>query len=251
MTLPMPADAAVRLAGGLAALLLLAPWRVVPPTFFRTHCQVMLGLFVLAALAIATVDQPSWVAGLAIAGSTFAFVGSIGWGLGLFRVGFPATFIVAGCSIVLLCATGASGDLRIDLLNAASRLTSSFLIGSGLTAMLLGHHYLTAPAMSIVPLERFVRCIAWGLGIRVVLATIASVVVFERGTGTVEPLFVAIRWGMGFVAPAIGTYLTWRTVAIRSTQSATGILYIVVTLILFGELTSLILARSDTQGIAI
>ena len=31
-------------------LLAIAPWRVVPPAFFRTHCQVILGLLVLAAL---------------------------------------------------------------------------------------------------------------------------------------------------------------------------------------------------------
>ena len=48
---------------------------------------------------------------------------------------------------------------------------------------------------------------------------------------------------MGFAAPALATWMAWKTVAIRSTQSATGILYIDMTFVLFGELTSLILAR--------
>ena len=44
---------------------------------------------------------------------------------------------------------------------------------------------------------------------------------------------------MGFVATAIATYLTWKTAQIRSTQSATGILYITMIFVLFGELTSI------------
>ena len=39
-------------------------------------------------------------------------------------------------------------------------------------------------------------------------------------------MFLAARWGMGFVGSAIATYMTWKTAQIRSTQSATGILYI-------------------------
>ncbi len=36
--------------------------------------------------------------------------------------------------------------------------------------------------------------------------------------------------------------MTWKTAQIRSTQSATGILYIAMIFVLFGELTSMILA---------
>ncbi len=49
--------------------------------------------------------------------------------------------------------------------------------------------------------------------------------------------------GVGFVGPLVATVLAWKTVQIRSTQSATGILYIAMTLVLFGELTGLILSR--------
>jgi hypothetical protein len=114
--------------------------------------------------------------------------------------------------------------------------------------MLLGHHYLTAPTMSIKPLERFVRCMAWGLGARVALAALGWWLWHQgmdgsHGPGRGSSFFLAIRWGMGFAGPALATFLTWKTVAIRSTQSATGILYIAMTLVLFGELTALILAR--------
>ena len=58
-----------------------------------------------------------------------------------------------------------------------------------------------------------------------------------------SPLFLAMRWGMGVVGPGLATYMTRETVKIRSTQSATGILYIAITLVLFGELAGMILGR--------
>ena len=56
-------------------------------------------------------------------------------------------------------------------------------------------------------------------------------------------MFLLMRWGMGFAGPFLATILAWKTVQIRSTQSATGILYAAMALVLFGELTSLIGAR--------
>ena len=50
------------------------------------------------------------------------------------------------------------------------------------------------------------------------------------------------RWGMGFLATGIATYMTWKTAQIRSTQSATGILYIAMIFVCFGELSSLVLS---------
>ena len=55
-------------------------------------------------------------------------------------------------------------------------------------------------------------------------------------------MFLAARWGMGFAGAAIATFMTWKTAQIRSTQSATGILYIAMIFVLFGELTAMILA---------
>jgi hypothetical protein len=245
----MLADFAIRLACGLALLLLIAPWRIVPPTFFRTHSQVILGLLVLAALDLSQDGAPGPVAAWVIAAAALAFVASLVWGLGLPRVAVPITallVLIAG-GVLVVVSRGGGGVLWA--LNAAGRLDSSFLMGATLTAMLLGHHYLTAPAMSIEPLKRFVRCMAWGLGTRVLLAALGwwvwhQGIAGSHGGGGVSPLFLAIRWGMGFAGPLLATVLTWKTVEIRSTQSATGILYIAMTLVLFGELSAMILTRS-------
>ena len=242
ISLPMPADFAIRLAGGLAALLIITPWRVVPPAFFRTHCQIILGLTVLATLDIARGGVPSWMFPTTCVLAVLAFVATIGWGLGLLRVGIPAAWGIALTSAALLLGSPAEQTLALQILNGASRLASSFLLGSTLTAMLLGHYYLTSPAMSIAPLVKFTRCMATALGVRLILGLIALGFVATHATPGVSGLFLAIRWGMGFAGPGLATLLAWKTVEIRSTQSATGILYIAMTLVLFGELTSLILA---------
>ena len=248
MPFPMLADFAIRLACGLALLLLIAPWRIVPPAFFRTHSQVILGLLVLAALDLSQDGVRGPVPACVIAAAVLAFGASLVWGLGLPRVAVPITVLLVLDSGGVLVGVSRGGGGALWALNATGRLASSFLMGATLTAMLLGHHYLTAPAMSIEPLKRFVRCMAWGLGARVLLAALGwwlwhQGVAGSQGGGGVAPLFLLIRWGMGFAGPLLATVLTWKTVEIRSTQSATGILYIAMTLVLFGELSALILAR--------
>ena len=101
--------------------------------------------------------------------------------------------------------------------------------------------------MSIEPLKRFVRAMAWALGARAVLAGMGlgiwTTMAASSTAATASPLFLAVRWGMGVLGPALATVLTWKTVEIRSTQSATGILYIALALVLFGELTAMVLSR--------
>ena len=163
-------------------------------------------------------------------------------------VALPLTAALGLAGGGVLIAGSRVAGWEVWVVNASGRLASAFLLGSTLTAMLLGHHYLTAPAMSIDPLRRFVRCMAWSLGARAALAAL-GLWFWREGWGVSSAstpstaLFLAIRWGMGVAGPALATYLAWRTVAIRSTQSATGILYIAMTLVLFGELSALILTR--------
>jgi hypothetical protein len=241
--IPLLADFAIRLACGLALLLLATPWRIVPPSFFRTHSQIILGLLVLAALDMSRtgVTSPALVV---IVAAVLGYFATIAWGLGLPRLALPMTGSIALAAGGLLVAVSRGPGAEAWALTAAGRLASAFLMGSTFTAMLLGHHYLTAPAMSIAPLRRFVKCMAWGLGIRSLVAGL-SLWFWLYGapasnlSAGVSPLFLTIRWGMGFAGLALAVVMTWKTVAIRSTQSATGILYIAVIFVLIGELTSL------------
>lgn len=248
---PMLADFAVRLSFGLAVLLLMASWRSVPLPFFRTQCQVILGLLVLAALDASRSHGLGPAVWVSIAGAALAYLATIGWGLGLPRVAVLVTWSIALTTTVWLTLASRSVSPVVWAFNAASRTASGFLMGATLAAMLLGHHYLTAPAMSIEPLKRFVRCMGWGLVVRALIAII-GIYLAHTGIPAMQPsvidgnstLFFLMRWCMGFAGPTLAAILAWRTVQIRSTQSATGILYAAMALVLFGELTSLIGARA-------
>ena len=50
-----------------------------------------------------------------------------------------------------------------------------------------------------------------------------------------------MRWGLGFAARLCWASMAWQTARIRSTQSATGILYVVVIFCFLGELTGQLL----------
>jgi hypothetical protein len=54
-------------------------------------------------------------------------------------------------------------------------------------------------------------------------------------------LWLPVRWALGFLGPLALNGLAWQTARIRSTQSATGILYVVVIFCFLGELTSQLL----------
>jgi hypothetical protein len=96
-------------------------------------------------------------------------------------------------------------------------------------------------------LKRFVGCIGWSLGARGMLSLL-GLALAQTGKASLQSsplvssgsIYLFMRWGMGFAGPVLATVLAWKTVQIRSTQSATGILYIAFALVLFGELASLI-----------
>lgn len=250
MPIPMLAEFALRMAAGLAAVLLITPSRKVPPAFFRTHCQIILGLLVLAALNLAGSEPDRMDMSLAVAAAACAFLGSILWGLGLHRLAVPLTAVLVVFVARLLIGEPWNGDWAQNALNAASRLSSAALLGSTLSAMLLGHHYLTAPAMSIDPLRRFVLFMWGSLLIRAILAALATgfwlnATHGSHGIDSMALLFLGMRWLVGIVGVGVAAFLGWRTVQIRSTQSATGILYIGMTLVLFGELSAMALSRSS------
>jgi hypothetical protein len=56
-------------------------------------------------------------------------------------------------------------------------------------------------------------------------------------------LWLPVRWLVGIVAPLVFGGMALSAARIRSTQSATGILYVAVVCAFLGELLSLLLAR--------
>ena len=54
--------------------------------------------------------------------------------------------------------------------------------------------------------------------------------------------FIALRWLSGLVGTLILAVMTWETLKIPNTQSATGILYVAVICVFLGELTAQLLS---------
>jgi hypothetical protein len=57
-------------------------------------------------------------------------------------------------------------------------------------------------------------------------------------------LLISIRVGIGLLIPSVFALMAWSCVKLRSTQSATGILFFTSILVIIGELTAQHLATS-------
>jgi hypothetical protein len=112
----------------------------------------------------------------------------------------------------------------------------------------MGHSYLTAPSMSMTPLLRLLAGSAAAIVLRAIVAGAAlwfwtaGRSLFNLNDETV--LLLPVRWGLGLVGLMGLLGLAWSCARIRSTQSATGILYVAVIFAFLGELTSLLLGRT-------
>ena len=247
-TVPLLADFAVRLVFGLIVALTLTSWRAVPPRFFRIQAQIALGILVLAALSQATSVGASFGLWLLIAGTGATYLATVSWGLGLPSVATVLDMLVLIATGGWIVVASRDPDPAAWGWMAASRADSGLLLGATLHSMLLGHYYLSAPAMSISPLTRSLDLIVAALVARCLLAGIGAFVLHHgvaapaKAGQAGELVILVMRWGMGVIGAGVSVFLARRTAAIRSTQSATGILYITTIFVLFGELASLPMA---------
>jgi hypothetical protein len=128
-----------------------------------------------------------------------------------------------------------------QILTGASFLTSAALLGGACTAMILGHWYLVLPSMDVAHLQRIVRFHLVSLVVRVILVgvvvwlAIDAERAFSRYIVSVAGVFFWQRVLFGLAAPGLLGWLTWETAKIRSTQSATGILYVDFFTVIVGE----------------
>ena len=240
-------DFCLRLAVGLlGCLLLLSPIQSARPksgtralvsaNFFRTMFLVALGLCVGAGLWLWP-EIPRPLFACLVTASILTLAGSVTWSLE--RSPGGVSLIVASLiSLVAACY------LR-DETSLLGGLSAAALLGGATGSMLLGHNYLISPTMSMTPLFRLLAA----LGIALVLRAGVDGFALLRWTSEHSmsnlkgdlALWLPVRWAVGIVAPAVLTWMAWQTARIRSTQSATGILYVVVIFCFLGELTGQLL----------
>lgn len=153
----------------------------------------------------------------------------------------------AGFGLVALVAQAAAVTSNMPTaLTIASFLTSAALLGGACTAMSLGHWFLVIPSMEVSHLRSIVKFHIWTTLFRI---AVVGVVVylevanwepamgpsFERYMFSLDGIFFWQRVLFGLCGPVVLAYLAWETVKIRSTQSATGILYIDLLTVIVGE----------------
>lgn len=234
----------LRLAWGLVAALVILPAAVVPPRFYRVQFLTALGLLAVAAYFLhEAANAQLWVAfGIAM---VVCLAGSVVWHLREAPLGKSVVILA------LLASTGVLA-LAVPMLQAqpgfelyADFFSSGLLLGAATTAMLMGHSYLIAPAMSMTPLLRLLALLVVALLVRAGLAGFGLWQwTAQAPSANLEAelvLWLVVRWLVGFIGPLVLGWLAWETARIRSTQSATGILYVVVILCFLGELTSQLL----------
>jgi hypothetical protein len=243
----MVATFCLRLACGLIAVLLVLPLSQVPPRFVRVQFLTALGLLAVAGFFLYDL-APMHLLLLLGAGMFCCFIGSLLWHLDAAPGGRVIIWLTTPILIACLLEGGRmpAGDERWQ---SADNLASAALLGSATTAMLMGHSYLIAPAMSLAPLYRLLGALAGSLALRVVLACFGLWLWTARqGGGNLETemlLWLPVRWALGLLGPMFLGWMAWETARLRSTQSATGILYVVVIVCFLGELTSqLLLAKT-------
>lgn len=136
------------------------------------------------------------------------------------------------------------GGLLHTALTAASLLAGAALLGSVLLSMTLGHFYLVIPRLSIDPLRRLTNGYLGAIIARLAIALAATALAWDVNVAPLRSLLldqatlVAPRVLFGLAGPLLLCFLARGTVAIKSTQSATGILYGATVLVVFGELAA-------------
>jgi hypothetical protein len=216
--------------------------------YFRNHLYVLLGLNVMATLAAFT-DRESLTVWPVLTAAMVSYVGAVAWLYEKPRLGIPALLVVAGLDLVA-CWLNQPPASNLTwpgaVLHVVDPIASGLLLGATMAAMFLGHWYLNTPTMELAPLLRLLRLMAGALAVRIA-ASAAGLI----GLATHDQLAVlnlpllALRWLAGLVAMAAVIWMTWQTLKIPNTQSATGILYVGVILTFLGELVALLLSRGS------
>jgi protein NrfD len=112
--------------------------------------------------------------------------------------------------------------------------------------MILGHWYLVIPSLQVTHLQRMVKIHMASMVVRIAVvgaAVIVAIATWQPGLGpsfqhyifSIGGVFFWQRVLFGLVGPSLLSYMTWETAKIRSTQSATGILYVDFFTVVVGE----------------
>jgi hypothetical protein len=218
-----------RFNAGLAVVLLGVAFALRPPEASATEAGR------LAVLALAVLEA-----------AMLLYWGTIGRALASVRPAIVGIAVAAGLVALVAQGIGQAQGASGQTMAVASFLSSAALLGGTCTAMILGHWYLVIPSLQVSHLQSIVKVHIVSMVVRVVVVAAAvflAIVSWQPGMGpsfkgyilSVSGIFFWQRVLFGLVGPGLLSYLTWETAKIRSTQSATGILYVDFFTVVVGE----------------
>jgi hypothetical protein len=125
-------------------------------------------------------------------------------------------------------------------------VTSAVILGIITFAMILGHYYLVVPRLSEKPLKVAVQILWAVLSVKIVWSGVEiskNWAFFQEftqlgGGYAFNWMMLTMRVVWGYVVILVMSIFTWKLVVIRSTQSATGVLYAMTVFVFVGELVS-------------
>ena len=225
---------------GFLTHLVLLNQKIVGRGYFIYH-----GLGAVGASALAFYLYPT-PAALVVPFGVIALVACLLAGI---RVAVSRTLLIVSVAIGTAILWNALSLPTLDspYLPMLTTLLSCALLGHTVGALCLGHWYLNQPGLPIEPLRQATQVLLVVLMFRVVFGLYwgADVLVSNTGlrwlTSSTAGIFWMMRMAWGLVAPAVLSYFLWQTVRLASTQSATGLLYVMVVMVLIGEIVSVYL----------
>jgi len=187
---------------------------IVPAPGLDGPRQIALGLFVILCFWVGLMTlrggAARWSGALAIGSGVAAmFIGAVGWAGGTLE-GLP---------------------LFVQLISLSA------VSGGSLAAVILAHWYLVTPRISEQPLVLTTRLLTVALSLQLLLFLVWLAVGYPSGapfaalTGP-QALFVWLRLFVGILFPLLLCWMAWKTALTRSMESATGLLYIELALVL-------------------
>ena len=218
-----------RFNAGLAAILLAVAFALRPPETSATE----IGRLAVIALVVAEA-------------AILVYWATVGRVLASVRPVIAGTAVLGGLVGLVAQGIDQAPGLPAQAMTVASFLSSAALLGGACTAMILGHWYLVIPSLQVKHLQSIVKVHIASMVVRVVVVAAAvflAIVSWQPGLGpsfrhyifSVSGIFFWQRVLFGLFGPALLSYLTWETAKIRSTQSATGILYVDFFTVVVGE----------------
>jgi hypothetical protein len=221
--------------------------------FFRFNAGLAASL-IAAAFVFRSEEATTPAGALAFAtlivaeGALVGYWATIGRALARVRPAILGLACAAGVVTLVAQALDAATGRAVTVqgLTIASFLSSAAFLGGACTAMILGHWYLVIPSLQVTHLQHIVKIHMASMVVRIAVvaaAVVFAIVTWQPGLGpsfrhyifSVGGVFFWQRVLFGLAGPALLSYMTWETAKIRSTQSATGILYVDFFTVVVGE----------------